>query len=108
MNGQYASALHAGDRERLGVDQRREHAAVEAHADTRSRKHFHAAASIEGEADRMIGLDAVPGEAQHAGEEGTHAAAALNPLQPSCLPVIDRLAVARRRREPLGPGGRRR
>src|SRR5205809_2967844 len=46
---QHASALHTGDPEHVGIDERREHPAVEAHADTRSRKHFHAAAATERE-----------------------------------------------------------
>src|SRR4051812_41969107 len=60
---QHAPALHTGDAERVGIDERREHPAVEAHADTRSRKHFHAAASTEGETDRVVGLDGIPRQA---------------------------------------------
>src|SRR3954449_11148751 len=95
---QHAPALHTGDPERVGIDERGEHPAVEAHADTRSRKHFHAAASSEGETDRVVGFDGIPRQAEHAGQERPHTAAALELLQRSGLPVIHRGAEARRRR----------
>ena len=93
-----AATARAGHEPGVGVQERREHAAVEAHADMTRGKQLQAAARAGREANLAVVGRGEAGQSERAGQERDEASATVF-LQPAGLPVVHRDLPANRRPE---------